>query len=225
MLSKPKTSRVKTISTTDGKLGSNSKVLTTGPKWVLYRELSPACVAYTGGIRTKDDLREIDLHTVVALSDGNLASDSSGNIFAVYTSNPNAPSGGLGPVAGWSNLASSFDEYRTLMIEIKYVPYDKFNRGVSVFTAPIMCVTDYDSAVALTSYAQADAYSSSKTFSLDQSWTYVVRMNGIENSNFTSTLSPAPFFYMKTCCTGVTVSTSYGKIFVRYRIQFRGRGL
>jgi len=203
---------------------SKNNNLTNG-KYVIYKELDPSAVSFKGPIRTKADHTETDLHTVVALSDGNLASDSSGNIFVVFTSNPNSPGGGLGAVAGWANLAGSFDEYRVLGFELHYIPYDKFNRGVSVFTVPLMVVTDYDSAAALTGYSQADQYSSSKTCSLDENWKYTVRMNGIENSVFISTLAPSPMFFIKTCGTGATVTTSYGKVFVRYRIQFRGRGL
>lgn len=194
-------------------------------QWVIKRELSPSVISYNGPLRHTDDFSETTLSTAVLMIDGSLTSDSSGVIAPVYNSNPNSPGGALGALANFPNFAASWDEYRVLAFEVQYEPFDKYNRGVSVFTVPIMIVTDYDSAAALTSYATADHYSSSKTFSLDVAFKYTVRMNGIENSNFISTASPAAMFYAKVFGNGSTVSTSYGKIFLRMRIQFRGTGI
>jgi hypothetical protein len=196
-----------------------------GLKWINTKELDPGEVAFLGPIRTPQDATETSLMTTVIMADTTLSSDTSGNITTVFTSSPATVGGGVTLAPGWSGLAGSWDEYRTLGYELTYVPFDKYNRGVSVFTVPLVAVADYDSSSPLLNYVSADQYSSQKYLSLDEKWTYSVRMSGIENSEFTSTAAPFAFYWLKLFGTGATVSTAYGKLFIRYRVQFRGRGV
>jgi len=172
-------------------------------------------------------MKEQDLHTVVFNSDGLVQSDGAvGFINAVFSQYPGSPGGGFGAVQGWSSAVNVFDEYRTLGFEIEYVPFDRYNRGTTVFTTAIVGVIDYDSSTALTSYGTADSYSSMRQLSLDTPWRIQAKMSGIENATFTTTASSlATGWFIKLFSNGLTLSTAYGRIFYRVRVQFRGRGI
>jgi len=184
-----------------------------------------SAVSYGGPIRFPNESNQQDLYTTLLASDGLLSSDAGGLMEQVYSSRPDVPGGGLGACAGWSSIAAVFDEYRTLGFEVEYVPFDRYNRGVSVFTVPLIGVIDYDNSGALTSYSTADNYSSARFLSLDLPWKVIIRMSGIENSSFINTGSTSPLFWIKLFGNNMTVSTNYGKVFVRFRVQFRGRGV
>jgi len=188
------------------------------------REWPISSVNYTGPIRTQKGLRGQDLHTVTIQSDGALTSDAAGLCQHVYANKPDAPGSGLGACAQWTQLSQTFDEYRVLGYEIEYIPFNRYNRG-AVVTAPVVVVLDYDTATVLGSYGIADSYESARTKSLDTPWKVSIMMNGIENSTFVNSLATTSTFFLKMFAAGLTVSTSYGKIFYRARIQFKNKGV
>jgi len=147
-----------------------------------------------------------------------LSSDAGGVINSVFGSFATSP-------AAWTNAIALFDEYRTLGMEVCYVPNDRYNRGVSVYTAPLYTVTDYDNSAALASYAGAASYASMRPRSLDVPWRHKALMSGVENSLFINTNAPVSTIFVKLYSTGLTVSTAYGRILIYLRIQFRGRGV
>jgi len=188
------------------------------------REWPISSVNFRGPIRTPLELRGQDLHTVTIQSDGSLTSDAAGLIQAVYANKPDAPGSGLGACAQWTQLSQTFDEYRVLAFEIEYIPFNRYNRG-AVVTTPLMVVLDYDTALVLGSYGVADSYESARTKSLDTPWKVRISMNGIENSTFVNSLVTTSTFFLKTFSSGLTNSTSYGKIFYRARVQFKNKGV
>jgi len=187
-------------------------------------EVPISSVNYGGPLRTQKELRGQDLMTTVIQSDGSLTSDGAGLCQHVYANKPDAPGSGLGACAQWTQLSQTWDEYRVLMYEVEYIPNNRYNRG-AVVTTPITAVLDYDSAVVLGSYGVADSYASAKTKSLDVPWKVTIRMNGIENSTFVNALATTSTFFIKFFSSGLTVSTVYGKIFYRARIQFKNKGV
>jgi hypothetical protein len=164
------------------------------------------------------DLKETKLTTEVLNYITTLSSSGAGVINSVFSNSPSA-------AGGWSNLASSYDEYRTLAIEVSYRPDDRYNRGVSVSTAPIYVVIDHDNNGALTTQTQASQYSSVKQFSLDDPWKIRCGMSDVAEGQFINTGSPASQYFVKMYCGGVSLSATYGDIMVSYRVQFRGKGI
>lgn len=180
-------------------------------------EVSAKATSYSGPVRFPFEYRQQDLHTTVCTLDQVLASDGAGQIATVFGSYASSAS-------GWSNLIAVFDEYRTLAMELKYIPLDRYNRGVSVSTGPIYTVVDYDTATALSSFADASKYASFRPQSLDVPWVQRAYMNGVENAQFLNTATPSSTIYIKVYSSGNTFTTNYGRVVISYRIQFRGKG-
>lgn len=204
---------------------SRTSVNVSPMRWVSFKELAPAAVTYNGPIRWTAELKQQDLHTFVLSTDGNFSSDGTGGFTTVVGSCSGSPGSGFGAGAGWSHLIATFDEYRVLGFEIRYVPYDRYNRGTTVYTVPVVCVHDYDNSSALTSYGDADSYASMRMLSLDTPWKVKITMSGIENSLFINSTTNTSFYWLKFFGSGATASTAYGHVFITYRVQFRGRGL
>jgi len=159
---------------------------------------------------------EIDTYTTIVGTDVDAATDSSGNIAQVFTNNPSG-------LSNWTALATVFDEYRVLGIELKFKPI-LFN-GNLVNQAPIVTVNDYDSNAALTGYTLAAQYSSFQESAGGKPYVKYITMSGIENSVFTSTGSPSPTFYMKLWSSGNTPSIKIGRYTLKFILQFRGKGI
>jgi len=191
------------------------------------QELAIKALQYFGPVRTPDVLRQQDCYTTILAVDGVLATDGAGQFNPVFSSSPNAPGGGLAACPGWSSLAAVFDEARTLAFEIEFLSvYDQLISGASNVLTTVL---DYDVATALTSYATADNYGSQKNFSIQEYDGKVkkrkILMSGVENSQFQNTATYAALFWIKTYAANLAISSQVVHMFVRYRIQFRGRGI
>jgi hypothetical protein len=188
-------------------------------------ELSIRAVQYNGPVRELAFMRQQDLYTTVFSTDGILSSTSGGILAPVFPNTPDSPGGGLGACADWSNAVAVFDEYRVLAFEVEFLSvYDQLISGA---TTVLTGVVDFDSSNALTSYGVADAYGSQQIFSVQEYDGKVKKMtahmSGIENSVFTTTAFTSPQFWIKLYGSGFVVSTPIIHVFVRYRVQFRGR--
>lgn len=191
------------------------------------QELAIKALQYFGPVRTPDVLRQQDCYTTVLTIDGVMATDSGGQFNPVFSSSPNAPGGGLAACPGWSSLAAVFDEFRTLAFEIEFLSvYDQLISGASNVLTTVL---DYDANTALTSYATADNYGSQKNFSIQEydgkTKKRKILMSGAENSTFQNTATAAAYFWIKCYSANLVVSTQVVHMFVRYRVQFRGRGI
>lgn len=176
---------------------------------------------YNGPTRFYSEKNELHTTTAVCVAEGPLSSDVTGTINIVIADNPSA----LGSNPNWTALQGVYDEYRILAVEMKYCPNDRYNRGVSVYTAPVYGVIDHDANTALTSYANAARYESCKQLSLDTPWTMIARMSEFSEATFLNTNGPVSRYYLKFYGTGLTASTNYGRIIYTYRVQFRGLGV
>jgi len=190
-------------------------------------ELSIKALQYFGPVRTPDVLRQQDCYTTILAIDGVLATDGAGQFNPVFSSSPAAPGGGLAACPGWSSLAAVFDEFRTLAFEIEFLSvYDQLISGASNMMTTVL---DYDTNTALTSYGTADNYGSQKNFSIQEYDGKVkkrkILMSGPENSGFQNTATAAALFWIKCYAASLAVSSQVLHMIVRYRIQFRGRGV
>jgi hypothetical protein len=124
----------------------------------------------------------------------------------------------------WSVLSGAWDEFRVLGIVFHYHPYDRYNQATSITVAPCFTVIDRDDAVALTNETQALEYESLKVFNLADPWRRELRsLASIEDATFITTAAPVGRNWLKFVANAVATSTSYGKYWVDFMVQFRGR--
>jgi len=197
------------------KKNSNSSLMIT------ERELSPQAqfcpMSFFRGTLAKG-MTQRDLHTVVMHQDTAVTTDTGGNYALVFG---NAPAS----YAGWTNLASEFDEFRVLGMRAKFLPVKVNGGSLSTTFAPFATAIDYDTATALSSYTAAAAYSSCKEHPANSPWTREITMSGSENSGYTNTASGTNnTFYLKTYSTGNSFSTLIGHVMNDILVQLRARG-
>jgi len=181
---------------------------------------------YTGPIKTIRDKQEVKT-TVEVCTEVIQFSSTGANIINVVVGN--AP----GSTSQWSQFAGAYDEYRTLGFKVHFLPYSKYNsplyaHGAGALGLPIVYgVVDHDNAGALTSIANATAYSSIVPCPLWREWSVTAKMNGLDEAQYINTSSPTNNAWIKFYCPNEQLDSSqvYGDLFVQYRVQFRGKGL
>jgi len=158
-------------------------------------------------------------NTELMIQETGFSSDAGGLMTTVFGSSPSAAS-------NWSGWQSCYDEFRTLALTVQYVPNDRYNRGVSVFTAPLSMVCDMDNSGSLASYTQAAQYGSDVFKSLDTPWKIHLKMSGVTDAQWSNT-SPGTtsFFWIKCYAAGLTASTQYGLLLIYRLVEFRGAGI
>jgi len=197
-------------------------------------EVSASTMVYRGPVVSYSEKQSADLHTQVLVYDFALTSSGAGTIANTLPfENPSA-------TIDWASAVNLYDEYRTLAMEILYVPNAEDVQTPATITAifPIYTVIDRDSQIALTSYAQATEYGSCVPHTLTKKWSVRMNMEGLSVGNSTGTSSvtgeglwlnasipPPACGSIKMFSTGLNSSAAYGRMIVRYRVQFRGRGL
>jgi hypothetical protein len=182
-----------------------------------FKEPATKTITYNGPIRLVSADAEQSLHSLQLVNEFQITSSGAGIINNVFPSSPNG-------CADWSSLALVFDEYRTLGFRVEFYPDNRYSKTTTNCT-PLLCVIDRDNAAALTTYTLGAQYESCMFVSIEDPWKREVKMNGIEDSGFVNTTSPAPTFYMKLYGQNLSVSTGYGLVIIRYLVQFRGVGV
>lgn len=124
----------------------------------------------------------------------------------------------------WSGLASTFAEYRVLAMEVRFIPNVTGATYSTNLYAPLYVVLDLTSSTTpLTSYTVASNYAVSRVGSLNTPIRLSHKMAGVEESTFISTQLTTVDYNFKWFATGVSASTNYGRYFVHWKVQFRGR--
>jgi hypothetical protein len=168
----------------------------------------------------KEMAAEKGLRTLILHAEYTMTSNVGGAITAVL---------GTDSISGVNNLtslSSTFDEYRVLGMSLHYMPNDRYNRGVSVYTAPIFGVIDRDASTVLSSYVQAADYESVRELSLDTPWKFEAWASDANDLRFqNSQVAYVGTFWEKFWATGLTASTQYGLILATYWVQVRGVGV
>lgn len=124
----------------------------------------------------------------------------------------------------WSNMIATYGEYRVLSMQLRYCPNVLGATQGTFLYAPFYVVWDATSTVTpLASYAAAENYATLRPHSFNQPWTISHRMKGLEESTFAQVTSGTIDYSFKVYATGLTPSTSYGRMIITWRAQFRGR--
>lgn len=174
---------------------------------------------YKGPIVSKAMKKEEELYVVPLIFVGTLTSDGVvGKIAAYYSDNP----GGYG-LAEWTSLAGLYGEYRTLGLEVKYYPINRYSKTTTNCTPLVVYVDRSTPTTVDTSYQQAASNESARIVSLEDPWVEVAKMQNAEESQFIATAGPGTLKSVKFYADGLSVSTAYGKVFVYLLVQFRGR--
>jgi len=150
---------------------------------------------------------------MILVDNVDLASTVGGVIADVYGSSPaGAPN--------WGDTNSVWGEYRTLAVTVEFRPNNRYSKTTTT-CVPIAVVTDRRNATALASYDNATSRESCRLLDLEDPWSQVLKMDGSEEAQFVAVSGPLSFYWIKLFATGLTVSTTYGKVFVKYLVQFR----
>ncbi len=176
---------------------------------------SAAVTVYRGPVIDPQDRQQTDMIETVLSFTGVLDSDGAGAILDVIGNDPAAS----GDFSSFSNI---YDEYRVLGERLEFFPYNRYSKTTTT-CVPIIVVKDRNDSLALASYSAALQYSSAVKRSLEDPWMEQVKMNGIEDSGFSSTASTSANRWFKFYGDGLTTSTNYGRYFYYLRVQFRGR--
>jgi len=174
-------------------------------------------IIYSGPVVLKKEIMEQHLETQVLAYNGQLTSTAGGVIATVYA-NGNS---NLGNCANWSSIANVFAECRVIAWEIDYLPFNRYSKTTTT-CLPGIRVIDREVSTPLSSIADGQIHESARPTSLEDPWREVVHMSGVEEAQFQSVTSFAATSWIKLYFTGLTVSTAYGQIYLRFRVQFRG---
>jgi hypothetical protein len=176
------------------------------------KETPVGAVIYRGPISGLPWKQSLDLHTCLLALDVVSSTSVGGAIGAVFGSSP-------GTSSDWTAAAGLFREYRTLGIEVTYVPNTKYS---TVSQGVMYSVVDYQSSTALASYAAASANSSVGIHDTSGRFTVLARMHNVNDAQWSPTASPLSLYWIKLYADTLAAATNYGRYLVRYLVQFRG---
>ncbi len=174
---------------------------------------SPNEIIYRGPLRTN----QAGLIIADVAYDSALTSNGSGTIAVNYTDDPSGS-------PDWTSFQNTYSEYRTLSMTVIFTPNVTGATIASVAYAPIYVIWDaVNTATPLASYADATNYPSLQVHSINVPFRMSHRMSTVDESTFAPTSTVAVDYVFKYFATGLTNSTSYGRITVLWHCQFRGR--
>lgn len=174
--------------------------------------------SYGGPIISRNMKMAEEVITVPMIFTGVISSSAGGVIDAGYTSDPNSYS-----LTDWTNMVALWGEYRTLGLEVKFFPNNRYSK-LSVNCTPLVLLVDRDAPNStLGSYQLAASHESARIVGLEDPWAESVKMQNAEESQFIATNGTQALYSVKFYADGLTVSTAYGRAFVYLLIQFRGR--
>lgn len=173
--------------------------------------VDPATIKYTGPL---NDMNHDS--TVVTLYDNATVTASAGGIIsAAFNNNPSN-------AANWTELQTSWDEYRVLGVKYSYDPNNVVNTAaVSGFNGYSMIV-HAPIASSPATLAAAASMGESRRWNAFKRFVREWRMSEVSEATWLDTTSPASTSdSLLLFATGGTVSNYYGNILIEYVVQFR----
>lgn len=179
---------------------------------------SPNSQQFNGPIISRNMRKQEEVVSIPMIFTGLLTSTAGGIIDVYYGSDPNSYA-----LADWTALVALYGEYRTLGVEVKFFPYNRYSKSTVVCTPVVVLVDREQPSAALGSYQVAASHESARITSLEDPWTESGKMQNAEESQFISTAGTQNLYSIKMYADGLSVSTVYGRAFVYLLLQFRGR--
>ncbi len=159
-----------------------------------------------------------------------VTSDGSGIVADfLSTSDPELAGNGSGTYNDWANLEALYDSYRVDSLSLNYSPYYPHGGTAARSQAPCFVVQDNDDVTAPGSIDELLQYDKVAIRPLDKPWSLfykVPRMASNQNPVGWLNIGNAGsqnFSCVKLYASGLTVSTSYGRMVLTMRITCRGR--
>jgi hypothetical protein len=177
------------------------------------RELSISANSYRGPALPRWAFSANHSTELILTDNVDLASTAGGAIADVYG---NSPTG----APNWADTNTVWGEYRTLAITVEFYPNNRYSKTTTT-CVPIAVVVDRRASTALASYDSATSHESCRLLSLEDPWRQTIKMTGSEESQFVAVSAPNSSSWVKLYASGLTVSTTYGKVFIKYLVQFR----
>jgi len=169
--------------------------------------------SYSGPIIRKKELIGKTSNIIVLNDVIGLSSTAGGAIANVLGSSPSGS-------PNWADTNTVWGEFRTLGFSVTFKPYNRYSKTLTTTTIPYITI-DRRNGTALTSVDDAIRYSTARMMSLEDPWTITVKMASDDEADFQPVNTPTSVMWVKMFATGLTVSTAYGDLFIRYRVQFR----
>jgi hypothetical protein len=153
---------------------------------------------------------------VVSLMDNaTITTSAGGAILGNFNNNPSN-------ARNWTEMSSSWAEYRVLGIKISYDPIAVVNTATAPGFSGYQSVVHALVAPAPTTLAQAASTGVAKPWNAFRKFTREWRMTDVEEANFQSTAAPSGTAYAFTLYgEGGGVSQYYGNLLIEYLIQFK----
>lgn len=196
-----------------GKKSTRRRAVVRRPPRQSARELPVSAQRYIGSAVPRWAFQANHTTEMILTDNADLASTAGGTIADIFG---NAPTG----APNWADTNTVWGEYRTLAMTVEFYPNNRYSKTTTT-CVPLAVVVDRRAATALSSYDNATSRESCRLLSLEDPWRQVVKMEGSEESQFVAVSGPTSSNWIKLYATGLTVSTTYGKIFVKYLVQFR----
>lgn len=175
-----------------------------------------AAIARIGKVLVPGSAQQDDTSLIVVSLHQAVTSTAGGVINYTLNANP-------GGYTDWSSFSGTFHEYRILATQITYAPsYNDTYNAALLHNSMIMLFDRIDST-AIASYTLGWNHADSKVGNTGKRMKQTVKMIGIEDAGFVATASPTTVWTHKLYADTVTASTTYGRVFFRALIQFRGR--
>jgi hypothetical protein len=174
-------------------------------------------IIYRGPVAVPRERLAQDMVTMTFCNDFGLTSSAGGALIAVWNSDPTS-------AVDWAAAANLYTKYRVLAFRFNYAPNQTHAVIAATLYAPFFTVVDNGNNTNLAGYAAATSYSSCREHTLNQFWKREVKMDTFELAQFNLIGgSPASLMQIKTYCTGLTATTTYGQVIETYLVQFIGR--
>jgi len=173
----------------------------------------PSASAQYNGPVSPPSLEDMDTTPLFLVWETTLTSSAGGAIANVFGSSPSN-------AANWANSNTVYGEYRTLGFRVSYFPNNRYNKTTTTCRM-LVGVAERRTATALASYATACSHSAVRKLSLEDPWSMVIKMDGVEEASFIPVGAPVDVSWLKFYADGLTVSTEYGLVLVEYQVQFR----
>jgi len=193
---------------------AKSKNSKKGKKPSFNKITSAAVTVYRGPLLTPGSKSGTALREIVIAYQANVASTAGGVIANVFSNDPSQS-------GDWANIQATASEYRVLRTDWEYYPQNKYNRTATT-VVPGLRVIDRSGAGALAGYANAANHDSVQIMALDEPWHMTASMTGTDEAGFIQIAgAAAPYAWLKLYASGESISTTYGLMLVRIRLQLK----
>jgi hypothetical protein len=194
---------------------------------------SASAITYRGPIFPAKYREGDDRYTIVCTDEIAVASNGSGVVALTLTNDPANVTGTSSgaTVENWSSLSAVFSEYRVLAIQVDYTPLSMFSFVLNASPGS----SDNSNGVVITgidrtsnagsnpaSYAAVAAFASAREWCINQKIKVLARMDGTREAAFNNIGStPLGLFAIKMYGSSFQAGVTYGRMLVRYLLQFR----